>query len=344
MRSLSIVGPVLTSPLRPAPALVIAAALACQAPSQPTPAAATAPSKPVEEPTKKPLKEAAEWAFEFKDPPAGPRAPTYNAFNVQLGTSKYDDVSALVGKLGLDCGDTSIRAMMDRRRDKEQKRMDEAKQNGEDAVTSASWMNRRSKREANPQVRFSCPKISAGQVGDRARLASNGRLLYVFDSVDYPVRHASYQRTHQDHAAALKDFQDTVAALTKIYGPPTKPATGELPTPDKDGKVEFPSAINYDVSWEWSDLLVRTNILRYGKLVTVGERVEVPHGLRPDAPRFGAGAKPPEPLPTPTPAPAQSEAKPDPKADGKAPTKPTKPAQPEHSAVPTDPGDPTRGR
>lgn len=279
-------------PLRLSPALVFAAALACQqAPSQPTPGPAEPAAKPETEaaPPSGGPKDASggPWKHEFKDPPAGRRAPSYDAFRVKLGTTRFDDVGELVAALGLDCGDTSIRAMMDRRREKEKKRQDEAKARGEDAVTSASWMNRRSKRESNPQVRFSCPKITSDQIGDRPRVASTGRLLYVFDAYEYPVRHSSYQRTHQDHALAIKDFQDTVAVLTKTYGEPTKPLKNELPVADKTGAVEVPSAVNYEVAWEYADLLVRTNLLRYGKLVTVGERVEVPHGLRPDAPNVG---------------------------------------------------------
>lgn len=318
------------------PASVIAAVLACQpAPSQPTPAAdAPAEAKRPEAPPTKQLKDTTEWSFEFKDPPAGARAPTYAAFGTQIGTSMFDEVGELVRELGLDCGDTSIRAMMDRRREKEQKRLDDAKTKGEDAVTAASWMNRRSKREANPQIRYSCPKISAEQIGDRMRTPATGRLLYVFDSVNHPLRHASFQRTHQDHAAALADFKDTIDALTKIYGAPTKPLKGDLPAPGKDGAVEFPSAVNFEVSWEYADLLVRTNILRYGKLVTVGERVEIPHGLRPDAPRVRPGAKAPEPAtppptrtadPTTPPVPVpdvKAPAKADAKAAGKTPPKP----------------------
>ena len=233
------------------------------------------------------------WTFEFKDPPAGPRAPTTAAFGATIGTSMFPEVDAYVKKLGLHCGDTSVRAMMDRRRESERAKVDEARARGEDAVTSASWVNKRSKREANPQVRFSCPKTTSDQLTDRTRPPSSGRLLYIFDATAYPLRHASYQRTHRDHAAALADFNDAVAALTRAYGPPTRPLAGALPTPDKDGKVEFPAAKNMEVSWEFADMLARVNVLRYGELVTVGERVEVPHGLRPDAPRFVAGQTPP---------------------------------------------------
>ncbi|MBK9754294.1 MAG: hypothetical protein IPO88_12450 [Nannocystis sp.] len=239
------------------------------------------------------------WKFEFKDPGPGPRAPVTVAFEATIGSSMFPEIESLVYKRNLKCADTSIRAMMDKRRESEKARIADAKARGEDAVTAASWVNKRSKREANPQLRFSCPKVSSDQLGDRARTPSTGRLLYVFDDASYPLRHASYQRTHKDQALALKDFEETSANFTRLYGPPTKTFKAELPKPDKDGKVEFPGAINYESSWEFADLLARVNILRYGDLVTIGERVEVPHGLRPDAPRFVDGKVAP---PTPTPA------------------------------------------
>ena len=256
------------------------------------------------------------WVLEFADPPAGPRAPSAVAFGATLGTTMFPEVEAYVRQLDLHCADTSVRAMMDRRRESERAKVEDARARGEDAVTAASWVNKRSKREANPQLRFSCPKTTSDQLVDRTRPPSTGRLLYIFDDAPYPLRHASYQRTHRDHVAALTDFNDAVAALTRTYGPPTRPLTGVLPTPDKDGKVEFPAAKNMEVTWEFADLLARVNVLRYGELVTVGERVEVPHGVRPDAPRFIAGQTPalapasvtmpalPAAAPWPAPAPA----------------------------------------
>ena len=237
------------------------------------------------------------WSFDFKDPPASPRAPSTVAFGATIGTTMYPEVEALVQKLGLSCADTSVRAMMDRRREIERAKVTDAAARGEDAVTAASWVNKRSKRESNPQLRFSCPKITSDQLTDRVRPPSSGRLLYIFDDAAYPLRHASYQRTHRDHAAAYADYQEAVAALTKLYGPPTKPLTGTLPVPDKDGKIEFPASKNLEVTWEYGDLLARVNVLRYGELITVGERVEVPHGLRPDSPVFVAGKTPPLPPP-----------------------------------------------
>ncbi|MCA9635182.1 MAG: SDR family oxidoreductase, partial [Myxococcales bacterium] len=106
---------------------------------------------------------------------------------------------------------TSIRAMMAAKREAEAKKRAEG---GEDAVSSASWMKKKSKREENPQVRFACPTVKAEQVGDRLRPPSQGRLLFVFDSDEHPLRHASYQRSHRSHAAALADFEAMFALNT----------------------------------------------------------------------------------------------------------------------------------
>jgi hypothetical protein len=319
------------------PSRILLAAFVLAACSGPPPAPAQTGPAPADPATPAPAPAPAkkygdgDWSFDFKDAPPGPRAPTYTAFGVTVGTTRFPDVEKLVRERGLECGDTSIRAMMDRRREKEKARIDEAKAKGEDAVTAASWVNRRSKREANPQVRFSCPKIPSTAVGDRTRPPSTGRLLFVFDSPDYPLRHTSFQRTHADHAAALTDFNDTVASLTKVYGQPTKPLNHPLPTPGKDGKVEFPGAVNHEISWEYSDLLVRANVLRYGNMITIGERIEVPHGIRPDAPQLGAGqpaaAPPPtDPKPTDTATAQPTDAKP---TDPKPTAKPTPTKSPE---------------
>jgi len=282
-------------------------------PAEPAAEPAAAPAKATE-----PTKAASDtWTFDFKDPGPGPRAPTTAAFNAVVGVSMFADVEALVTRRGFKCADTSVRAMMDRRREAERAKVAEAKARGEDAVTAASWVSKRSKREANPQLRFSCPTITADQIGDRTRPPASGRLLYVFDDAIYPLRHASYQRTHKDHAAALLDFQDTVAALTAVYGPPGSLPKTALPQPDKDGKLEFPNATNFEIAWDYADLTVRANVLRYGDLITVGERLEVPHGVRPDAPGLTAGTST---AATPTAAPAVGSAPANPATPAATPT------------------------
>lgn len=221
--------------------------------------------------------------LEFRDPDPGPRAPATRAFAVELGAATFPEVEALVQRLGLQCSDTSIRALMEAKRAAEREK---AAARGEDAVSSASWMKKKSKREANPQIRFSCPKVQAEQIQDRPRRPSMGRLLFVFDSADHPLRHVSYQRSHVDHEAAFADLEDSIAAMKALFGEPTG-ARGDLPE-RVDGKIHFAPNRQYEIRWEYSDLAVKVTAIQFGPTkVTIGERVEVPHGIRPDAPRLG---------------------------------------------------------
>lgn len=224
--------------------------------------------------------------LEFIDPPEGPRAPAARYHGVDIGRTTLPEVEAMVERLGLCCGDTSARAKLQRRREKAAA---EAKARGEDAVTSAS-AKKRSGYEDNPQIRYSCPNIQASQIGDRERPPSKGRLLFVFDSPDYPVRHTSYQRSHKDPSAALTDVKEAIAAMTAIYGEPTR-VRGQLPEPDKRGAVDFEVLKNIQFEWKYADLIARVNILRVGnQSITIGERVEVPPRVRPDAPALARDA------------------------------------------------------
>ncbi|WAS89586.1 hypothetical protein [Nannocystis punicea] len=259
-----------------------------------------------------------EWRFDFKDPKPGPRAPVTAAMHTEVGLHRVADAEALAARLGLTCSDTSIRATMEGRRKTERKRIEEARARGEDAVTAASWLDRKSKREANPQVRFSCPKTRSEQLTDRPRPSSEGRLLFVFDSAEHPLRHVSYQRTAKDPAPALADYNDAVAHYTRVYGPPTRTPTRELPAPDAGGAIDIPVATNFETEWAFSDLLVKVSLLRYASLITVGERVEVPPGIRPDAPRLGKPAPADAAAPATSPTPGARPAAPAPLAAGQS--------------------------
>ncbi|MEZ4381984.1 MAG: hypothetical protein R3A79_11605 [Nannocystaceae bacterium] len=245
--------------------------------------------------------------LEFRDPDPGPRAPQSAAFGAVVGATSFADLQALTDSRGLGCKDTSVRAMMDAKRAAERKKQEAE---GADAVSSASWMNKKSKREKNPQVRFACPKVDSELFTDRERPRSRGRLLYVFDSEELPLRHASYQRSHHNHGAALADYKDAVAAATAAYGEPTA-TRGELPEADADGKVEFPQGRSLEARWDFKDLSIRVTAIHFGRKVTVGERVEVPHGIRPDAPRMGkTEAAEAAPLAVAAPASADTSARP----------------------------------
>ncbi|PCC75116.1 hypothetical protein SAMN02745121_03676 [Nannocystis exedens] len=326
------------SPRTPALAclLGLAACGAGEAPPAPAPAPAV---QPTAAPTGSGLaglfgRKQPEWRFDFKDPRPGPRAPVTAAMHAEVGLHRVADAEALAARLGLTCGDTSIRASMEGRRKAERKRIEEARARGEDAVTAASWLDRKSKREANPQVRFSCPKTRSEQLTDRPRPPSEGRLLFVFDSAEHPLRHVSYQRTAKDPAPALADYQDAVAHYTRVYGPPTRVPARELPAPAPDGTIDIPVATNFETEWAFSDLLVKVSLLRYASLITVGERVEVPPGIRPDAPRLGKPA-PADADPPAAPSPSSvSPTSPPPLAAGQS-AAPSRPAATPPPAAPT---------
>ena len=252
--------------------------------------------------------------LEFRDPDPGPRAPEAAAFGAEIGRSSYTDVKTYVEAKGFTCKDTSIRAMMEAKREAEREKQAEE---GEDAVSSASWMKKKSKREKNPQVRFSCPSVNSDTIGDRERVKSRGRLLFVFDNDELPLRHVSYQRSHDNHSAALDDYEDSVKAMKARFGEPTA-SRGEVPERDADGKVVFPPSRSLELRWDFSDLTMKVTAIHFGRKVTVGERIEVPHGIRPDAPTLGK----PEPTAKPVePAPTEPEGAPTKAAPAPAPTK-----------------------
>ncbi len=247
--------------------------------------------------------------LEFRDPDPGPRAPVTTAFGGELGRSTYETIQTLVEAQGFTCKDTSIRAMMEAKRAKAKAKQAES---GADAVSSAS-LNKKSKREKNPQVRFSCPSVTSEQLRDRNRPRSRGRLLFVFDSDKHPLRHVSYQRSHANHTAALDDYEDSVKAMTELYGEPTS-TRGEAPKRAKDGTATFPPSRSLELRWDFSDLSVRVTAIHFGRKVTVGERIEVPHGIRPDAPTLGKPAPDPKAPPVAALPPAKAPEAPPPKA------------------------------
>ena len=208
----------------------------------------------------------------FSEPPAGPRAPRSEGLGARVGRSTLADVEAAVKARGIACKDTSARALM------KEMRAQKAKE-GVDATSSAS-AKKTSPMERNPQVRLSCEETEASKLGDRARPAGVGRLLYVFDSPSHPLRHVSYRRVHADHAAARADLLDAIAAMKSAYGEPAATSGALPPEGGEFGKYE-----PYKVEWIWTDVRVTVSALSYGERgVDVYEAVEVPWPVRSDAP------------------------------------------------------------
>ncbi len=215
------------------------------------------------------------------DPPPGPRSPRSDAFGVQVGRTTMAEAQALARKLGVDCPDTSARALMAGARAHREREAEERKRKGlpPDAVSGASKRKGPSPMERNPQVRLSCEGLATSLLTDRTRAAiAEGRLLFVFDRPDQPLRHVSYQRTLPDPDLARRELDAAVADYRKLYGPPTKTPT----TPS--GPLPWLSPVDYE--WNFTDLTVRLAALNFGgtRGTMLTELVEVPLPLRPNAP------------------------------------------------------------
>lgn len=205
--------------------------------------------------------------FEAPDPTL-PRAPAYAIFGVSIGAVGVEELLADLRARGLDCDDTGIRASIAKLREHKRKQLAEA--DDPDAVTGASILHRRSKKESNPQIRLACELDSLAKLDpDRPRIA--GRGLFVFDSPEHPLRHASLRRTYRTSEAAMLDVRDSVARFVAIYGEPSS-QHGIIPLPgDAPAKPE-----PIRVQWRYADLLVEVSATSFGKMVSVDERVEVP--------------------------------------------------------------------
>jgi hypothetical protein len=134
-------------------------------------------------------------------------------------------------------------------------------------------------RKPNPQLRLSCPDVSANQLPDRTRHSATGRWLFVFDSPKLPLRHVSWRRRHVDHDDARQDLEATVDAVRRTFGDPTR--VSEAPAQGAKFKLLTP----YKWEWRFADIRVEVSALHYGRRgVDVLEAVEVPWPIRPDAP------------------------------------------------------------
>jgi hypothetical protein len=227
----------------------------------------------------------------FVDAPPGPRAPSTELLGVRVGRSHLTEVSALTAAWGVSCADRSVRTLMTELRDKKRAQVEDAKARGTpDAVTGASILTRRTARDDNPQVRFSCEGAASSRLADRARVPpSSGRLLFVFDDERAPLRHVSYQRTHSAWDAALADFIATRDALAARLGKPveTETGTGASRTADGAGASDAPVP-KYGrrvAEFRFSDLVATASVANLGgRGYSVGETLEVPLPVRADAP------------------------------------------------------------
>ncbi|MFO7564199.1 MAG: hypothetical protein R6X02_16250 [Enhygromyxa sp.] len=207
--------------------------------------------------------------------PELPRAADRAAFGLQLGVG-LDELQAELRSRGLACEDTSVRASIAKLREHKREQLEQAED--PDAVTGASILHKRSKKERNPQVRLACELASLTEL-EPGRPPVSGRALFVFDSPEHPLRHASLRRTYpyaEDQVeAAMLDLRESVARFEAIHGEPSSrrgsiPGPGEAPAKPEPVRVQ----------WRYADLLVEVSATSFGKLISIDERIEVPWPVR----------------------------------------------------------------
>ncbi len=220
----------------------------------------------------------------FTEIPPGQRAPKGQTilFGLDVGRSTLTNVEAWEAARGLKCVNTSMRALMEEKRQEIKRQMKEAKANGDDpdGVTGASLADYHSRKEQNPQVRLSCEDVAGAALADRPRDDEKGRVLIVLDSDKLPVRHISFAPKFTDPALALEKLKAATAAMTARFGPPTKSVNGA-----PDGDEPFPPLKIFKREWRFTDLRAEVSAMSFGKRgVEVKETLEVPWPVRSDAP------------------------------------------------------------
>lgn len=225
----------------------------------------------------------------FTDPPEGARAPSNDAFGLRVGETTFEQAEAFVRARGFICADTSVRALMEKARDKKAAEIAQARAEGDaDGMSGASWLWRSTRHERNPHVRLTCEKVRLAVIGDRARPEDTvGRLLLMFDSAALPLRHVTIQRLYGDdaQAAARQAFIDAEAAMRARFGAPSQtrhapPAAGEA----------FPNVTPIHREWNFADLQAKVSALRLANGVTLYEEIGVPLPVRADAAARGEAA------------------------------------------------------
>jgi hypothetical protein len=207
-----------------------------------------------------------------------PRAPSSLAFGVAIGAIDLEQLDRHLGELAVACDDTGVRAIIQQLRESKAAELDQA--DDPDAVSGASIVWRRSNKEKNPQVRLSCP-VESLQAIDRSRAPTPaGRALFVFDSPEHPLRHASMRRNHPRRGSALRDLVATLAVYRAQFGEPTT-MRGVIPEFEEELLDRLQPVA---VQWRYADLLVEVTLHDFGRSISVDERIEVPWPVESDAP------------------------------------------------------------
>ncbi len=230
----------------------------------------------------------------FAEGDGGARSPTTALYGFEVGRHTLSQVQQILKERGVSCVDSSMRAMMQVMREAKAKELEETKAKGGDvdAVTGASILWNRSKKEENPQLRLSCEDVLLSKLDVPGRPLSLGRLLLIFDSKEHPLRHVSFSRNHTQGALAAADFDAGVTAFTAAFGAPTT-APSEPPGQADGGAL--PWLVTYEHLWTYGDVTAKVSALNMGEKrgLSVSESVEVPWPVR-VGPPLGVAAPPPQ--------------------------------------------------
>ncbi len=206
--------------------------------------------------------------------PSGARAPTHAALGQELGVSTVADVQAFALHAGITCLDRSVATIVKNGVASEISRREAAGESGIWALRLYGWLNPHGR---NPQVQLACEGVSSEALHDAERVPSHGRLLFVFDDANGPLRHVSFRRTIKDLQAAQSDWLKSALALSAAFAPDDPPTE----------RPELPLLTPVEKSWNWTDVIASVQAINYGEPqgVVITETVEVPWPVRADATR-----------------------------------------------------------
>jgi hypothetical protein len=217
----------------------------------------------------------------FTPIPDGPRAPPLSLVDARPGETLLPALQQRLAALGFACRDTSMRGLMREGRAEAQRKIEAAKEAGDDpaTVSGASRAGYYSKKEQNPQVQWTCENIDVVALGDAtltpapASLASTS-LIFVFDSADHPLRHVTVSR----HFVSQRDAHEAyLAALSRraALGAPTFSLGEPDLTPDQ--KI-FARRRLVTREWRFADRTTTVTVMNLGpkKGIDVREVLEVP--------------------------------------------------------------------
>ena len=253
-----------------------------------TPTAAPDPAVEARKPVTAAEKYAPKW--DQSKPPA----PDKDMLGLTMGEASLDAVKARAAAMNLRCKDASPAAMVKQMKEARREKM-RAEGKSPDVIASASW-NKESAHERMTQVRWSCPGAASVWLTDYPRKVSNGRVLFVFDSPQHAVRHASFGRRHSSGKAAAEDLLHSAAAYDKRLG---KAHIVKNPLPETiPAGFGFPAVTNVLFEWQFGDLRAKVEgFSADGKVTRIYEMIEIPVGVAMEPLAAAASQNPSDPDP-----------------------------------------------